>query len=155
RDVVALSRLFPVLQRVEALSGVRRRAPEIREPQELRRRAVMALRDLLSRLASQWPLVLAIDDLQGGGVDSASGLSDPVRPPDSPAFLLIGCYRSDEATTSPMLRALLAQRGTSDRATDVQEVVVGELEASEAHALVHGLADPERRPLTLDADVIW
>src|SRR5262249_32792846 len=155
RDVVALSRLFPVLQRVEALSGARRRAPEIREPQELRRRAVMALRDLLSRLASQWPLVLAIDDLQWGDVDSASVLADLVRPPDSPAFLLVGCYRSDEATTSPMLRALLAQRVTPDLAMDVREVVVGELEASEARALVHGLADPQRRPLALDAEVIW
>jgi tetratricopeptide (TPR) repeat protein len=155
RDVMALSRLFPVLQRVEALAGARRRAPEIREPQELRRRAIMALRDLLSRLASQWPLVLVVDDLQWGDVDSASVLTELMRPPDPPAFLLIGCYRSDEATTSPMLRALLEQRVTAGWTADVREVVVGELEASEARALVHGLADPRRPPMTLDPDVIW
>jgi hypothetical protein len=155
RDVVALSRLFPVLQRVEGVGGARRRAPEIREPQELRRRAVMALRDLLSRLASHWPLVLVIDDLQWGDVDSASVLAELVRPPDPPAFLLIGCYRSDEATTSPLLRALLQPRAATDAAGDVREVVVGELEASEARTLVEGLSDPHRGRSTLDADVIW
>jgi hypothetical protein len=155
RDVVALSRLFPVLQRVEGVAGARRRAPEIREPQELRRRAVMALRDLLSRLASHWPLVLVIDDLQWGDVDSASVLAELVRLPDPPAFLLIGCYRSDEATTSPLLRALLQQRAAAGAAGDVREVVVGQLEASEARTLVEGLSDPHRGRLTLDADVIW
>jgi serine/threonine protein kinase len=154
RDVVALSRLFPVLRRVEALTGARRRVLEIPAPQELRRRAIVALRDLLSRLAGQSPLVLFIDDLQWGDVDSASVLAELVRPPDPPALLLVGCYRSDEATTSPLLRVLLGLRGTGEWGADVRDVVVGELEPAEARALVQALVDAPHRHLALEADVI-
>lgn len=154
RDVVALSRLFPVLRRVEALAGARRRALEIPDPLELRRRAVVALRDLLSRLAGQWPLVLVVDDLQWGDVESASVLAELVRPPDPPAVLLVGCYRSDEATTSPLLRVLLGLRGKAEWGAEVRDVVVGELEPPEARALVRALVDPQHRHLALDADEI-
>jgi hypothetical protein len=154
RDVVALSRLFPVLRRVEALTGARRRVLEIPDPQELRRRAIVALRDLLSRLAGQSPLVLFIDDLQWGDVDSASVLAELVRPPDPPALLLVGCYRSDEATTSPLLRVLLGLRDTGEWGADVRDVVVGELKPAEARALVQALVDATHRHLALEADVI-
>jgi serine/threonine protein kinase len=154
RDVVALSRLFPVLRRVEALAGARRRVLEIPDPRELRRRAVVALRDLLSRLAERSPLVLFIDDLQWGDVDSASVLAELVRPPDPPALLLVGCYRSDDATRSPLLRALLGLRGTPEWGADVRELVVGELEPAEARALVQALVDTEHRQLAREADVI-
>lgn len=133
RDVMALARLFPVLRQVEAVSGARREVLDIPDSQELRRRAFVALRELFARMAAQTPLVLFIDDLQWGDLDSASLMEELLRPPDTPALLLIGSYRSDEADTSPMLQMMLS--GANDR----QELVVGELNTEESIELILSL----------------
>jgi serine/threonine protein kinase len=106
RDVAFLARLFPALQSVDAVAAARRIATEVPDQQEYRRLAVAALRELLGRIATTKGLILAIDDLQWGDVDSAILLSDLVCLPNSPALLLIGCFRLEDAEQSVFLREI-------------------------------------------------
>jgi hypothetical protein len=138
-DILALARVFPVLRQVGAVNRARRAVLEIPDSQELRRRAFAALRELVVRLADRKPLVLFIDDLQWGDVDSAALLEALLRPPDSPALLLIGCYRSEEAGTSPLLRAVLPMRDTVGPSLERYDIVVGELALPEARDLALAL----------------
>jgi serine/threonine protein kinase len=143
RDVLALTRLFPVLRRVEAVAGARRRVLEIRDAQELRRRAFGALRELLARLSEERPLVLFIDDLHWGDVDSAALLAELTRPPDAPPLLLIVAYRSDEILTSPLLHRLLREQpGSQPGSAPWNEVPIDRLGAEESLDLARALLQP-------------
>lgn len=91
RHAGALLRLFPVLGRVPAFA---RQAIPLggAEPQEVRRRGLAALRDLLGKLADRDHVVLWIDDLQWGDDDSARLVAELLEPPDPPGVLLLLSY---------------------------------------------------------------
>ncbi len=138
-DVLAMARAFPVLARVEAVAQARRRSRSVDpDPVELRRRAHGALRELIARLAERRPLVLFIDDLQWGDVDSAPFLADLLRPPVPPLLLLVA-YRSEDVASSALLRTLLDPEGGA--LARAAKVSVGRLPMVEARRLAAALLD--------------
>ncbi|MCB1034511.1 MAG: AAA family ATPase, partial [Acidobacteria bacterium] len=147
-NVLALARLFPVLQRVRAVAGARRRVLQIPDSGELRRRAFTALRELFQRMAERRSLVLAIDDLHWGDLDSAALLHEVLRPPDPPPLLLVACFRSEEAMSSPLLSSLFSSELTK-AATEVRELQLRELQPGEAEEMARKLLGekaPEGNP---------
>ncbi len=137
-DVHALARLFPVLKRVEAVVESPRRL-DAPDPHETRRRAFTALRELFRRLATRYVVIVSIDDMQWGDADSAGLLTELLRPPRSPSLLLIGCYRSEDVDSSPLLRSLLDSTRSGRFDADVHELAVDALSPDDSRALVLAL----------------
>jgi len=146
RDIHALARVFPVLERVPVVLEAPRRSFVSPDQQELRRRAFRGLREILAKIADRRMLILRIEDMQWGDEDSARLLADILAPPDPPAILLIGVYRNDEAAQSPMLRELKRLYSQAALNHDVRNLAVGQLSKAEARALALALLGDESGP---------
>jgi len=142
RDILGLARLFPVLQRVGAIASASHTAPPSADLQELRRRAFGALRELLMRMGTRHPLVLVIEDLQWGDMDSAALLSNLLRDPDPPSMLVVLSYRTDEGHATPAFRAF--QRRLAEEGTEVVEVPVEKIPPAESETLARALLGSDR-----------
>ncbi len=137
-EVGPLSRLFPVLRRVGSMDSGDFTPLE---PHQLRRQASAGLRELLRRLADRHALVLVIDDLHWGDLDSFQVLDEILKPPDPPHLLLLGAYRREDEPASPFLRALAGHREALRwRGIGVRELEIDELSADEAQDLIGALA---------------
>jgi hypothetical protein len=144
-DVHAAARLFPVLERVEAIAAAPRPELAAPEPHARRRRGFAALRALFAAIAARRLLVLHVDDLQWGDGDSAALLAELLRPPGAPALLFLASYRSDDADRSALLGNLpawLAWAPRGDAPEGVGDVVVGPLAPEEATSLAAALLGP-------------
>jgi eukaryotic-like serine/threonine-protein kinase len=104
----ALARVFPVLRRLPLLleGDGSDGSAEPADLLEQRRRAFAALRELLRRLALMRPLVLYVDDLQWGDLESGPIFTELLHQPQPPALLLVCAYRSEDEERSPMLDAV-------------------------------------------------
>jgi tetratricopeptide (TPR) repeat protein len=149
-DASALSRLFPVLDDIDALKKARLKAEAIVDSNEIRRRAFAALREMMARIADEHELVIFLDDLQWGDRDSAQLIGELLRPPHAPALLLIGTYRSEEASTSAFLSELRRLRD-GEIVADVREIAIEELPAEDAKDLARAVAGPRATPARVEA----
>ena len=129
----ALAHIFPVLRRFEALTGSAAYGPDT-DVLELRRQALQALRELIRGLAALRPLVLFIDDLQWGDLDSATLLTEILRPPGDDRLLIVCAYRTEYAAASRCLKALAG--------LDREVLEVGPLSAAETLDLAQRLLPP-------------
>jgi tetratricopeptide (TPR) repeat protein len=145
RDAPLIARLFPVFLRVREVERTRSRAHAPLDSVELRRRAAHALRELLERISDRTPLVVTIDDLQWGDLDSASLLHELLRPPDPPPLLLVLAYRVEDEE-APLVRALRQPLLRDAAGRDVRMIAVEALTQEEARELA-------RRELTMAADL--
>ncbi len=144
RHTLALARLFPVLLQVPAVHEAARELLGMPEAQELRRRAFAALKELLFNLSRRGLVVLAIDDLQWGDVDSALLLGEILTPP-APPLLLVAAYRSEERESSPVLAAL---RTTLSSPGDIHRILLEELPLAEAEEMAESLALSRQRTVS-------
>ncbi len=95
-----LLRVFPVLKRVDAIARAPKEELTDLDPPTLRGRAFAILRELLTRVADRYPVVVVIRDIQWADADSLVMLADFLHPPDAPSLLLIGTVRSANADAS-------------------------------------------------------
>ena len=140
-DVGALVRVFPVLERVRAIADANVDALVVPDPRELRRRGFRALRTLLANLGARTHLVIAIDDLQWGDVDSAELLASLLDARDDAPMraLFIAAFRSEYRESSPCLLALKAALLTARHPMVPPEVSVEPLGQQAALTLTRAL----------------
>jgi tetratricopeptide (TPR) repeat protein len=112
-DVNALARVFPVLGRLNAVKRLLAAGPPAQDALQTRRRAETALSALLDNLAVGAPVIVWIDDLQWGDLDSARILKNWISQPSAASILFVFSYRSDEMATSLCLRHLLEADGVA------------------------------------------
>ena len=112
---------------------------ELPDPQELRMRVFAGLRDLLGRLGRQTNLVLMIDDLQWGDVDSAVLLADLIYTPDPPILLFLGSYRLEDADQNRFLQILRQARNKGPGSSHHRDLAVEALTQAESRELALAL----------------
>jgi serine/threonine protein kinase len=140
-SISALAQIFPTLRRVDAIAARASTEREILDPQERRRRAFEAFRSLLTQIAQRTLLVLAIDDLQWGDVDSAHLLTQLLLPPNPPRLLLLASTRSENEEASECLRLL--REGIGPMGDDLfwLDIPIEPLTEDEARALAAAVLD--------------
>lgn len=140
-DVDALARVFPVLGRVRVVGESTGLGLAVPDPRELRRRGFRALRQLLTNIGAGAHLVIAIDDLQWGDVDSAELLATLFDPRDGEPLraLFVAAFRAEYRDTSPCLLSLDASLRASHAAASRVEIDLQPLRVEAATTLANAL----------------
>src|SRR6056297_625186 len=133
-DIGMLAQLFPVLRRVEVIADRRALVSGNIDSRQVRYRAFSALRELLTNIGRGRPTILFVDDLQWGDADSAAALNEVLRPPDGPAVLMLGSYRSDEVDESQFLTEWREKQ--SDDGKSIEQTVVEVAPLTEAECVL-------------------
>lgn len=120
-DMDALATLFPVFRELG-------RSTSQPDAGSLRGRGLRALRELFLRLRERGPVVVCIDDVQWGDVDSAALFAELIREPSPPAICWVMSFRDADAKTSPLL-SRLPLAGLSFHDLRLEPLAHGEAEA--------------------------
>lgn len=150
-QTAALAELFAVLRRVPAVARAVERHAQPLPPSLLRPSAQLALQQLIRALTIRHPVVIAIDDLQWGDLDSEPLLRGLIEGRGSPGALLLATYRdgSDlpEGAAHPELINALRRPGADGLATqrDIRHLGLAPLRREDAAKLVLAIAG-ERSP---------
>jgi tetratricopeptide (TPR) repeat protein len=140
RRADVLARMFPTLLRVPVFAEAPQGRSTAKDAVEARQIASAALREMVGRLADRTSLVIAIDDLQWGDLDSAQLIAELVAPPDPPPILLIVAARSEQ-TDSPCL-SYLRQPSLGFRRQDLDLQPLTAADVAQLHAGLHPGAPP-------------
>ncbi|MBI4850250.1 MAG: protein kinase [Acidobacteria bacterium] len=138
KETIALARLFPVLEQVKEIAKATSNSTSTLSSNELRRQAFSALRQMLVWLTKQHSVVVYIDDLQWGDIDSVALITEIFSAPDPPALLLIATYRSEEINSSPVLKTLLPL-AKNDKLAEVRQIEIGKFNIRQAQELIISL----------------
>jgi predicted ATPase len=130
-----LPHIFPALDRVDAIEQLRRGQPAIHDPQEMRRKAFTAFRELIAQIAARHVVILAIDDLQWGDLDSALLLVELLIASNPPRILLLGTYRNDFSEAGACMKTLRAVLGTAGSGRAFYELDIAPLDDDDAREL--------------------
>jgi hypothetical protein len=141
-DSLPLVRLFPVIGQLPGTIDAGKPPIDNVDQQELRQRAMNALRMVLAWMTERSPVVLYIEDLQWGDVDSAIMLADLVRPPNSPPVMLLVSYRGEDVASSQCLKAMAKAFATGQHHPHRQELAVEALGEHDATRLALMLLEP-------------
>lgn len=142
-DRAALAQLFPELRELLAFRSAQMRPDHGLEPRAARRAGYRALARFLTALTREIPVVIAIDDLQWGDVDSARLIFEVFSGPQAPPCLLILSYRSDLKGESPCLLALRQGAECLEDELPCLDLRLGPLGMDESKELCETLAEGE------------
>ncbi len=112
-DISLLAQLFPVINRLNERVLFPAASTGASDARRIRRRSVQAMRELLGHLRGERPVILTIDDLQWGDIDSISLLGEIFAAPDPPPVLVLCTYRREYRDRSPCLAALFELQKTN------------------------------------------
>jgi serine/threonine protein kinase len=137
-----LAQIFPVLRRVETIAKLSSPVANASlDPQELRRRAFGAMREMFRRIASERKLVVVIDDFHWADDDSLALLRDVLSPPDSPRMLLVATSRKTGGTGMDGSMRDLRKSDVDPLPGDVRTIHVTALPPEDARELAHRLLE--------------
>lgn len=144
-DAAILTQLFPEFSLLPAYHRLSTEVLQYGDYRVMRQRAYLALAGVLSRLSIEQSLIVAIDDLQWGDLDSGKLISEVFGGSDRPNCLLILSYRSEERGHSECLAEIFDRKpGLGD---DVPGTIIelGPLASVDANLLLQEIVGPDQR----------
>ena len=141
-DISLLAQLFPVINRLKERVLFPAASTGASDARRIRRRSVQAMRELLGHLRRETPVILTIDDLQWGDIDSIALLGEIFAAPDPPPVLVLCTYRREYRETSPCLASLFELQKTN-QAIRWFDIAVEPFSTEETHDFAQSLlGDP-------------